>query len=110
MSMYFINKLTIRQPEVGPEMRCDNGIFRTTEKSQGRGVCARQQVADALGLTASTYCGYETGKRQPDVAETEAAGPDSEHYRQLSSGDRACQNTCRPLGLAMTSWPLWQAQ
>ena len=28
----------------------------------------QQQVADALGLTASTYCGYETGKRQPDVA------------------------------------------
>ena len=28
----------------------------------------QQQVADALGLTARTYCGYETGKRQPDVA------------------------------------------
>lgn len=24
-------------------------------------------VASALGITASTYCGYETGKRQPDV-------------------------------------------
>ena len=25
------------------------------------------QIARALGVTASTYCGYETGKRQPDV-------------------------------------------
>lgn len=28
----------------------------------------QQQVADALGITNSAYCGYETGKRQPDVA------------------------------------------
>lgn len=27
----------------------------------------QQQVADLLGITNSTYCGYETGKRQPDV-------------------------------------------
>lgn len=27
----------------------------------------QQQVADLLGVTKSTYCGYETGKRQPDV-------------------------------------------
>lgn len=26
------------------------------------------QVAEALGITASTYCGYETGKRQPDLS------------------------------------------
>ena len=25
------------------------------------------QVARSLGVTASTYCGYETGKREPDV-------------------------------------------
>lgn len=25
------------------------------------------QIAQSLGITASTYCGYETGKRQPDV-------------------------------------------
>ena len=25
------------------------------------------QVAKAIGVTESTYCGYETGKRQPDV-------------------------------------------
>ena len=24
------------------------------------------QVAKAIGVTESTYCGYETGKRQPD--------------------------------------------
>lgn len=27
----------------------------------------QQQVADAMGLDKSTYCGYETGKRSPDV-------------------------------------------
>lgn len=26
------------------------------------------QIAEALGVTASTYCGYETGKRQPDLS------------------------------------------
>ena len=28
----------------------------------------QQQIANALGITKSTYCGYETGKRQPDLA------------------------------------------
>lgn len=28
----------------------------------------QQQVADLMGITKSTYCGYEIGKRQPDVA------------------------------------------
>lgn len=28
----------------------------------------QQQIADMMGITKSTYCGYETGKRQPDVA------------------------------------------
>lgn len=27
----------------------------------------QQQVADAMQIDKSTYCGYETGKRQPDV-------------------------------------------
>lgn len=27
----------------------------------------QQQVAEQLGITKSTYCGYETEKRQPDV-------------------------------------------
>lgn len=26
------------------------------------------QVAELMNITKSTYCGYETGKRQPDVA------------------------------------------
>lgn len=28
----------------------------------------QQEVAERIGITNSTYCGYETGKRQPDVA------------------------------------------
>lgn len=28
----------------------------------------QQQVADLMGIDKSTYCGYETGKRQPDIA------------------------------------------
>lgn len=28
----------------------------------------QQQVANLIGITNSTYCGYETGRRQPDVA------------------------------------------
>ena len=27
----------------------------------------QKQVAEQMGITNSTYCGYETGKRQPDV-------------------------------------------
>lgn len=27
----------------------------------------QQQIADHMGISKSTYCGYETGKRQPDV-------------------------------------------
>lgn len=27
----------------------------------------QQQIADSLGVTNSTYCGYETGKRQPNI-------------------------------------------
>ena len=27
----------------------------------------QRQVANAMGITNSTYCGYETGKRRPDV-------------------------------------------
>ncbi len=26
----------------------------------------QQQIADELGITKSTYCGYETAKRSPD--------------------------------------------
>jgi len=28
----------------------------------------QREVAEAIGITNSTYCGYETGKREPDVA------------------------------------------
>ena len=48
----------------------------------------QQQVADALGLTASTYCGYETGKRQPDVAKLKQLA------RILET--EPVQDTCRP--------------
>lgn len=27
----------------------------------------QQQIADSLGVTNSTYCGYEMGKRQPNI-------------------------------------------
>lgn len=27
----------------------------------------QQQIADRMNIDKSTYCGYETGKRQPDV-------------------------------------------
>lgn len=27
----------------------------------------QQQIADVMQISKSTYCGYETGKRQPDV-------------------------------------------
>lgn len=29
---------------------------------------SQQQVADLLGISRSAYCGYETGRRSPDVA------------------------------------------
>lgn len=65
----------------------------------------QQQVADALGLTASTYCGYETGKRQPDVAKLKQLArilntTGSFLWRQSLFRTHAG----RTLGLAMTSW------
>ena len=36
-------------------------------KSRQRIGLTQQQIANALGVTKSTYCGYETGKRQPDI-------------------------------------------
>ena len=32
----------------------------------------QQQIADTMGIDKSTYCGYETGKRQPDVQKIKA--------------------------------------
>lgn len=37
------------------------------KKSRQRVGLTQQQIANALGVTKSTYCGYETGKRQPDI-------------------------------------------
>ena len=39
--------------------------LRAARRSAG---LTQQQVAKSIGITNSTYCGYETGKRQPDVA------------------------------------------
>ena len=41
---------------------CDN-----LKKARQRVGLTQQQIANALGVTKSTYCGYETGKRQPDI-------------------------------------------
>lgn len=41
---------------------CDN-----LKKARQRIGLTQQQIANALGVTKSTYCGYETGKRQPDI-------------------------------------------
>ncbi len=32
----------------------------------------QKEVAERLGITESTYCGYETGKREPDVLKIKA--------------------------------------
>lgn len=39
---------------------------RLREARELRGY-TQQQIADRMGIDKSTYCGYETGKRQPDV-------------------------------------------
>ena len=36
------------------------------KKSRVEHGMTQQQVADKIGIDKSTYCGYETGKRQPD--------------------------------------------
>ena len=37
------------------------------KKARLRKRMTQQEVADAMCITNSTYCGYETGKRKPDV-------------------------------------------
>lgn len=37
-------------------------------RARERAGLTQQEVADAMQLDKSTYCGYETGKRKPDVA------------------------------------------
>lgn len=39
--------------------------LREARKAAG---LTQKEVANAIGVTESAYCGYETGKRQPDVA------------------------------------------
>lgn len=39
---------------------------RLKEARKARGF-TQKQVAEMLGVTESTYCGYETGKREPDA-------------------------------------------
>lgn len=39
--------------------------LREARKAAG---LTQKEVAAAIGVTESAYCGYETGKRQPDVA------------------------------------------
>lgn len=40
-------------------------MLRTARERNG---LTQQQVADKMDIDKSTYCGYETGKRNPDVA------------------------------------------
>ena len=56
----------------------------------------QQQVADALGLTASTYCGYETGKRQPDVAKLKQLARILNTTGSFLLETEPVQNTYRP--------------
>ena len=44
------------------------GFSEQLKKARSNMNYTQQQVADLMGITKSTYCGYETGKRQPDVA------------------------------------------
>lgn len=39
--------------------------LRNARKAKGM---TQVEIAEAMNITKSTYCGYETGKRQPDVA------------------------------------------
>lgn len=38
--------------------------LREARKEKG---LTQSEIAEAMNITKSTYCGYETGKRQPDV-------------------------------------------
>ncbi len=43
------------------------GFPEQLKKARKKMNYTQQQVADKMGITKSAYCGYETGKRQPDV-------------------------------------------
>lgn len=44
------------------------GLNNQLKSARLRQGYTQQQVADIIGVSKSTYCGYETGKRQPDVS------------------------------------------
>lgn len=82
----------------------------------------QQQVADALGLTASTYCGYETGKRQPDVAKLKQLARilnttgsfllETEPVRDTcQAGQETCHELWPPMGSSANvqkrQWMIW---
>lgn len=43
------------------------GFSDNLKRARQRVGMTQQQIAEGLGITKSTYCGYETGKRQPDL-------------------------------------------
>lgn len=44
------------------------GFSEQLKKARLNKGLTQQQIADSMGITKSTYCGYETNKRHPDVA------------------------------------------
>ncbi len=44
------------------------GFSEQLKKARLAAGLTQYQVAEKMDITPSTYCGYETGKRQPDVA------------------------------------------
>ncbi|MCI8342076.1 MAG: helix-turn-helix domain-containing protein [Firmicutes bacterium] len=44
------------------------GFSEQLKKARLKTGYTQQEVAELMGITKSTYCGYEIGKRQPDVA------------------------------------------
>lgn len=44
------------------------GFPEQLKKARSNMNYTQQEIADLMGISKSTYCGYETGKRQPDVA------------------------------------------
>ena len=53
----------------------------------------QQQVAERLGITKSTYCNYESGKREPDVAKikkiAKALGISADALLETGHGEKA---------------------
>lgn len=42
-------------------------MFRQLKIIRTQNKLTQQQIADVLGISRSAYCGYETGRRTPDV-------------------------------------------